>query len=482
MNKIYHRVKLLFKNEKIIYSLIILIAIILRLYRFSSPIADWHSWRQADTSSVSKIYVEEGINLLYPRYYDISTTQTRLFNPEGLRFVEFPLYNALTAFFKISLGYFSVEQWGRIVSIVASIITLSFIYLIARKYLGRWGAYLASILYAIIPFNIYYSRVILPEPLATAFVISSIWFFILYIEKESSKHLYISSILFALALLVKPFAVFYGIAMIYLALDKFGLEKALKKKELYIFSIISIAPFLVWRAWISQFPEGIPLWKWAFNGDGIRFRPAFWRWIFAERLGNLILGFWGLVPFSIGLLSLSKKNKFIHILLFSMFAYVTVVASANVKHDYYQIITIPAIVLGLALGIKSLWDTNYYNKILSRGLLIFCLFMMFNVTFYKVKDFYQINRPEIIEAGKKIDSLVPKESLVIAPYNGDTAFLYQTNRWGWPVVDRPIDELIDKGADYFVSVDLNHPQTIEFEERFKLVEKTDSYIILKLSE
>jgi len=223
------------------FAVIVLIALLLRLYKFSSPIADWHSWRQADTSAVSKIYVEEGINPLYPRYYDISTTQTRLFNPEGLRFVEFPIYNTIVAFFKLNVGYFSIEQWGRLISILSSITTLAFIYLIGRKYLGRMGAYLSSFLFAILPFNIYFSRVILPEPLATMFVVSSIWFFILYIHNEHRKHLIISSILFSLALLVKPFTVFYGLALVYLVLDKYGLEKALNSRALFLVEIMDFS-------------------------------------------------------------------------------------------------------------------------------------------------------------------------------------------------------------------------------------------------
>ena len=34
--------------------LILLVGLLLRLYRFDNPIADWHSWRQADTSAVSR--------------------------------------------------------------------------------------------------------------------------------------------------------------------------------------------------------------------------------------------------------------------------------------------------------------------------------------------------------------------------------------------------------------------------------------------
>ena len=40
-----------------------------------------------------------------------------------------------------------------------------------------------------------------------------------------------------------------------------------------------------------QFPEGIRVWDWLLNSDGIRFKGAFFYWIFAERLAKLILGY-----------------------------------------------------------------------------------------------------------------------------------------------------------------------------------------------
>ena len=105
---------------------------------------------------------------------------------------------------------------------------------------------------------------------------------------------------------------------------------------------------------------------------------------------------------------------------------------------------------------------------------------MFLIGSFQVKEFYKINHPEIVTTGARVDELLPKDELIIAPYYGDTAFLYQTKRKGWPVVDRPIDDLIGKGAKYFVSVNLDHPQTIEYAQRFEVIEKTVQYIIIKL--
>jgi hypothetical protein len=85
-----------------------------------------------------------------------------------------------------------------------------------------------------------------------------------------------------------------------------------------------------------------------------------------------------------------------------------------------------------------------------------------------------------MEAGERVNQITPKDALIIAPYNGDTAFLYQTNRWGWPAIDDSIDNIISKGADYYVSVDLGSADTKMVEKRFKTVEKTDKYIIFDL--
>ena len=479
MSRLLQRVNILLNKEYLMLAIILILALGLRLYKIDNPIADWHSWRQADTASVSRIYLEDGISLLYPRYYDISTTQSKLFNPEGFRFVEFPLYNFITAVFaKNSL--FTLEVWSRLVSILSALVTSYFIFLLGKKYLGYFGGLLASFYYAVIPFNVYFTRVILPEPLAICLGIASLWFFTEYLGENLEKHLYISALLLALAILVKPFILFYSLTMVLLLFEKYGIKDSLKKKKIILVFFLSLIPFLLWRIWISQFPEGIPLWKWVFNEDGIRFKPSFWYWIFGERLGKMILGIWGVFPFTIGLLAYKKSKSFLYYFILSMFIYVVLVATANVKHDYYQTMTIPSISLILAYGTKTVWKLKNFIRKITRSSLIVSILLMFLIGSSQIRELYKINRPEIIEAGAKVNQITPKRSLVIAPYNGDTAFLYQTERRGWPVVDRPIEELIEKGAQYFVSVDLYHPQTVLFSQKFEIIEKTAKYVIIKL--
>ncbi|MFZ5932921.1 MAG: glycosyltransferase family 39 protein [Patescibacteria group bacterium] len=484
MNKIIERI---FKRKHIEYYLLTLVLILgftLRLYRIGNPIADWHSWRQADTASVSKTYLEKGINLLYPRYHDVSSIQTGIFNPQGYRFVEFPVFNALHALLAKNFPTVSFEMWGRLLSIFSALMSSIFIFLIAKRLMGKWVGILSAIFFLFLPYNIYFTRVILPEPLATTFALGSLWLFVKFLDSERIFHLILSGILFSVAILVKPFTFFFIAPFIYLAHTKFGIKNLYKDAKHLIgplvFLNIAFGPFLLWRAWMSQYPVGIPFFTWAFNGDHIRFRPAFWRWIFGERLGHLILGGWGLIVFAFGILSRAKGTKFVLSLLTGMLLYVTTFATASVRHDYYQIFIIPAVSFTLALGTINLWKSEDLNKLFTRILLGFSLVVMFITSALQVKEFYKINRPEIIAAGRAIERLTPKDAWVIAPYNGDTAFLYQTGRWGWPAIDDSIDNIIKKGADYYVSVSLNDPDTKMIRERFSLVAETPTYVIFDL--
>ena len=48
------------KSEFFLLLIILIGAFFVRLYHFNWPVADWHSWRQADTSAVSRNFVKNG--------------------------------------------------------------------------------------------------------------------------------------------------------------------------------------------------------------------------------------------------------------------------------------------------------------------------------------------------------------------------------------------------------------------------------------
>ena len=446
-----------------------------RLYRINYPIADWHSWRQADTAAVTRNFVKMGVDILHPRYDDFSDVsgQGRL-NPQGYRFVEFPLYNLLHfTFFSLGKSLANLEVWGRLVTIAAALLSSALLFFIVRRHTDPQTGLLSAFFYLFLPFNIYFTRVILPDPLMVTLYLAALNLFDLWITSHKSYFLYLTAIFGALAILVKPAAVFFLLPITWWFWKKYKIQ-IIKVPQFYILHFTFLFPFILWRIWELQYPQGIPAGVWLFNGDRIRFRPAFWRWLFGERIGKLILGVWGLFPLASGLT---------HTVLFlpwavSAFLYLLVFATGNVRHDYYQIPIIPTVSIFLALGTIYLLK----QKILSRIIVVFSICMMLGMSWYDIRGNFNVNNWEIIEAGKRIDEITPPDAIVVAPYNGDTAFLYQTNRRGFAYLPFPIKDLIDRfNATYYVSVNYD-TQTREIMAKYTVLEETPKFVIVKLEE
>lgn len=466
--------------KKLFIFSIVLLAFAVRLYKISEPLADWHSWRQTDTSAVSRNYARDGINLLLPRHDDLSDIASGRENPNGYFFVEFPIYNAIHAFVYQAIGFFSLEVWGRLVSILFSLGSLVFLYLIVDGFLGALAAILSAVFFAFLPFNVYYSRVILPEPMMVFASLASIYFYRRYFLSSKRMYLLAGILSLGLSLLLKPFSILFFVPIFYLAFVKAN-EKLSDQLRLTAFSfVLASMPFILWRLWISRFPEGIPGSYWLFNSGGIRFKGAFFYWIFAERIAKLILGYWGGALLIIGLIRKTREEKyFFHVWLLSVLAYFFVVAGGNVQHDYYQVISVPIICVFLAKGVEWLFDScTDSEKILSKVVALVLSVFAIAFSWYHIRDFYNINNPSIVSAGKSVDRLIPVDAKVIAPYGGDTAFLYQTNRKGWPV-GVEIQKMIDHGAEYYVNINFG-PETDWLEKEYCVMEKTSSWIIIKL--
>jgi hypothetical protein len=465
--------------------LIFLLGFVVRLYRFNGPVADWHSWRQADTSSVSRNFVNKGFDVLHPTYQDLSNVPSGLDNPNGYRFVEFPIYNVLQAGGYVIFPKLTLEEWGRLITILASLLASLFLYLIVKKRFGALAGFLSLVFFIFTPFNIYYGRTILPDPSMVTASLGGIYFFYLWIDKEKNSILslqFLLSLLFTvLAFLLKPYALFFTLPMVYLVLERFGLS-FWKKYQLWFFAIVSLIPLVLWRLWMTKYPAGIPVSNWLFNAGNIRFKPAYFYWIFADRIARLISGYWGVVFVVLGFLKKYKLKDFLFVLSFvvSSLFYLVVIARGNVQHDYYQILIIPSLAMLMGLGALALLKPlENYNRIVAFLVLVVCFGFTIFFGWYYVRDYFNINNPSIVVAGVAVDKLTPKNAKVIANYGGDTSFLYQTKRSGWASYEKPLPQMVQMGADYLV---IANPiaSDLNFGKTYKIVAETSQYVIFNL--
>jgi hypothetical protein len=452
-----------------------------RLYKINNPIADWHSWRQADTAAVTRNFFKYGVNLLYPRYDDMSDVSGNgLLNPNAYRYVEFPVFNLIHFTLTQLFPFKPLEFWGRTTSVLCALVSALLLFYLVRRHTKPETGLLAAFFYLFLPYNIYFTRVILPDPLMVTFYLACLNFFDLWLITPASSLITLTALFGALAVLVKPVAVFFLLPIVWQAYQKFGWS-FLKNKSLWGLGLAIVTPFLAWRGWSYRHPEGIPASIWLLNGDHIRFKGAFFRWIFGERVGKLILGAWGVLPMGAGLIA--GSSYFVSWAV-AVLLYLSVFATGNVRHDYYQIPIIPALSVLLALGVINLSKkgSNFRETWVKRSLVFASVMFMLAFSWYDIRGDYQVNHWEIITAGQRVDEITPKDALVVAPYNGDTAFLYQTNRRGFAYVPFPIKDLIDRmGVTYYVSVNYDD-QTNAVMKKYTVIEQNPQFVIVKLIE
>lgn len=465
----------------ILLLLILIFGFLVRLYKIDNPVADWHSWRQADTAAVTRNYVKYGVNFLNPRFDDFSDLSGNgFFNPQGNRFVEVPLFNiAHYVLFKI-MPFGTLEIWGRMTSIIAALVSAALLFLIIKRHSNNMTGLFAAGFYLFLPYNIYFTRVIIPDPLMVTLSLAALNTYDLSHKHHKITWLILTAVFGGLATAVKPVALFLLLPITLDQLLKYGLN-IFRRWEFYLIHLLFSLPFGLWRLWSHRHPEGIPNSNWLLNGNKIRFKGAFFQWIFGARIGALILGKWGVWPLFQGLV---VANFYFLSWFFGAMLYLFVVATGNVQHDYYQITIIPAISVILAVGVVKLLlpEKSFSRTWLKRGLVGVSLAFMFAFSWYDVRGLYQINNWSIVHAGVAVDALIPKDAKVAAPYGGDTAFLYQTNRPGFPYMVLPIKDMIDRfNISYYVSVTLD-VETKRIMNKYTVIDQKPEYVIVKLVE
>lgn len=469
---------------------ILIIALSLRLYKIDIPLADFHSWRQVDTAAVSRNFVNKEFNLLKPIYDDVSSIQSGIENPKGLRFVEFPIYNAITALIYKYIPVLPLEIFGRLVTVFFSLILIFVIYYFLRLEVGYITAIVGSLVYSVFPFFVFFSRVFLPDTTATSMAFLSIFFLYLY-SKTNKKNLDViyylaSSILFSLSLLIKPTVGFFLLPIVYLFFKKHGFS-LFRNAYFYIYLFISFIPLSSWRSYISNFPEGVPAFDWLIDRvntpEGrvnIFFRPAFFRWIFFERINNIILGGYLTFFFLLGIFFRQKKF-FLYSILTSSVLYLFTFQGGNIQHEYYQIMILPALAIFVALGVSYIIR---YGKQLIPPLfsLIFSLLIFafsFLVSFNYVKNYY--NYPaDLVNISKIIKDLTAKDELVITDTIGDTTLLYLSERRGSPAPYNDLHIMKEKGYAYFVTMNKEVADKVVFETDFKIVFQNEKFTLFRL--
>ena len=335
MNPVIEKIKYnssLMKNKYLLIMLILL-AVAIRLININAPIIGKQSWRQADTAAISRNFVEEEFNILYPRIDWRGTTS-------GYVETEFPIYGFIVAcFYKM----FGIHEWiGRALSIGFSLGTMFFLYFLIGEISGKNVALWSMFFYAILPMSIFYSRTIMPESLMLMGCTGCVYCFFKWYKTDKLIYLLISNILLSIAVLIKPPTLYIGLPLSFLAFRKYRF-KALFQVKLWIFSILIIIPFILWYYHSHQLKihTGLSFGIWEYGIDkwgnwDLVFSLEFWKKILIDHISKKYLVIYGIPPLITALL-ITRNNqdeRIFYFCLLAMFVYIIIVAKGNYVHDY----------------------------------------------------------------------------------------------------------------------------------------------------
>lgn len=325
----------------------------------------------------------------------------------------------------------------------------------------------------------------MPDPLHIFFSTTALLYISIWLTKRRPTNLLTASFFLALTFLTKPYSLVLLLPVLIIILVNNYPTKYIKNTSIILFFILSLLPYILWKIHIDHYPQGQFDTDWLFNSTAIRFKPAFFRWIFYERFSNLILGSGGFVLLILGFISPKspKESLFYYSWLVSLLVFVTIIATGNITHDYYQLPFIPLFSILVAKGIVYLLiiGKNFYQKIFNFSIACFLFIMMLSIGWYNTQGFFNVNNWSIVKAGQAADQIIPANGLVIAPYNRDPAFLYQTNRYGWTQPVEDIDKLINTYPNpiYLVST-TKDDYTAKVVSVGQVVDETQEYIIVKI--
>ncbi len=475
------------KKDALILAVMLLLAFALRLYKINTPLADLHSWRQADTAAVARNFVRHGFDLLRPTYDDLSSLQTGQENPRGYRMVEAPVYNAIfAAFYKVA-PFLSLEIWGRLTSVLFSLVTGAIIYYFVLKEVGRLAALSALFVYSVYPFFVFFSRVILPETTALSLTFISLFFLYKFTtvgRKKAALYFVLSFMFLALGLLAKPTVIFFTITSLYLFARKYSFEM-FKNPLFYLYFLLAVAPLAWWRYHITFYSEGAPdsLWliRMVYTFEGIKdifFRPAFFRWIFFERISNYMLGGFLTVFFALGLIT-RQKRLFLHALIASSFVYLFVFQGGNVQHEYYQTLILPAVAICVGCGIQFMTSERkkFITPVVVYPLIAAFMILSWYFSYYNVRGYYSYPQ-ELKQIGDIVKTLTAPTDKIVTDRSGDTTLLYLSDRKGSPSPYKSLPEFKREGYAYFVTLHKDviertkqegiHPLLFEEKEKFAI--------------
>jgi 4-amino-4-deoxy-L-arabinose transferase-like glycosyltransferase len=446
-------------------------AVLLRLIGIDQPILEGANTRQIQTADITYNLFQSGFNFLYPQISLLPEPRYFLLEP--------PIYNTVVAALYIIFGVH--EELGRLVSILAFAGTAYFIFLIALKNIHKSAAQAAVFVFSFSPLSIIYTRSFQPDTLALFFLTALVF----YVSKwfDSDEKAFWPALIFGLlTFLSKQTYMFILVSFLIMGLLIKG-KQILFEKRVYIFTIVTSIPSIVWSFHSRKVAELFPNNFYAGNFDFSNwiYLPTFLNYEFYKTiffwLSGLVLTPVGFTLFLIGLFIKTKPKGNILLIawLTGVIIFDLIFHKHAYTHEYYHLPLLP--VASIIIG-RTWWFLFEDNNLIGNAsrfslkpfkffLLAITLTMIFGYanSAFKLPPIYNNIKEKInfFNNHTKNNDLAVSSTWVALYYSRNKGWLlshdYKTLKKKFPnlIGDKPqqnfrvllLEKFRDQGASYF---------------------------------
>jgi 4-amino-4-deoxy-L-arabinose transferase-like glycosyltransferase len=457
---------------------LILVAIIIHLPLLFTPLTSGFSdnWRQADTASIARNFLNGGFNLFYPQINWGG-------NGPGYVEAEFQLYPFIVA---LLYKVFGEYVWlGRLVSLLFAIGTLVVFYWLARMTIGLPGAAWALFAFVFSPLIVRYSTAFMPEAAVLFFYVLALTLFQVWLNDQKNRTLWLAGVSTALAILVKPTSIHVGLIFLFLLVEKSGL-RFLRRGSVWLFAAICLVPGVLWYLHARNLYLIYGNTFGVISGGDSKFgnlsywlSPSFYlslvrldvEWVFT--VGGALLFVVGLIVY--------VKRRASSLILFGIpviLAYYMIVAryAQEAWGIQYHIFLVPYAAIAIGTGLNWLFDLfRQPHGDLARRVLPWAgsiaLLLMLLASGNVVRTLLQSGDQTLYRCGLEVAKVVPREARIVVSttsreieedgtvnnFQEPDVFFY-SDRFGWSLpADKHNPELVRKfqqdGARYLIITD-----------------------------
>ena len=437
-------------------ALILAASALVHIKGIASPMLDYHFQRQCNTAAIARNYRENGLRFFHPQI-DWSG------NDRGPAATEFPLYTWLIGLlWPMGLGVL----WGRVLAAAFSALTAVYLFRFLEEKLGLESAFYSAVLFSFIPLEVYFGRTVQPEALALLSTVAAFYHWERAFAPDRHPDEWLAAVFFAfLAISHKiPYAYLF-IPMAYLAWQKLGREAIHDGPALLAFPITALGVYM-WYRYTGKDSHFVPSYpREILSHLSYRRLPYFVQFQFISRFPELVATYGGMILIFFGAREIVFRRRlvFFAVWFLSICAYLVAGGDYTFRYEYTSLPLVPVNAAFMGEGLRLLRESAARLRPgLRRWALAGLALLVLSVPIHaalRIKHWYRINYPFLINAEAAADKISSRGDLFITNHAADSLFLFHLHRRGWgydPEKDGsdPLDFIrrkIPEGAKFFAT-------------------------------